>query len=1715
MPGHGSKKQAQRTKGNTKPSSSSEAAKLLLEAGTAPTGFIGFGFQSSSPGYVPVSHSLDDVDSSLDSDIRMVLRKLSKRDATTKVKALQEFSSLCKEKDEESVKAVLPYWPRIYNKMALDVDHRVREMTQTAMNTLVLRMRKNLAPNLKTLMGAWLLSQCDTYPTVATAAQQAFQTAFPPTKQTDALVFCKQESTEYLLDNILRQTPLTLSDPKTTEKEDMENKYNRVLTSSLLALRKLLTALPADQLTSLSDKMDSLLKDPKFWKHGKSQVISVQAAVYSFLAGLCQTLPGTVTQHSKKVSTHILHNIDETDAVICPCLWEAVLSLVSYIDDCWQHINVEKAFWPKLRKYLENGCHGNACLMGGDLLPFLSKVPPTLLGEGYKFYIEFFNYFKSGLSKDPVQASPSELGALVRAFFECAQFVIKSAMKSSKDEGLLEIMFSDQIMQVVHASLFESTSALHRTPLYSLLGNLLTSLETSDECTQSVSNFWSELRLCVSDRLGSALSSEERYFTDRLIQFVKCLIFPQSGNKAKTDVKVKVKFAAGDVVPGMEQLSVNQQERRELSRGAKEFVHMMTIKSFEMAHRNHNKENLHLFAALIELLPEEETIKDIIERCHGDVKTDQSHSSYFVFNVCLPWLHQSQALEENDSVQLISVICSFIPLLESSVVDTLLEELCKTITSFLVFYNLLSKMVQIQRQMAGVDNWLHSDSLGEKIVSVAHTVCEESLGNSEEDKIQKGWDILTLVLSAGIDRVKPSTVHGILQTIHKSLADLELNKDKQQADLAVKFVAKATTSFFLHLKDAGMLHAGEDLLVSLFSICADHSFQLQDSTRQEAEIAWTSGISSVVKETGGFLQEGSVLYRFKDVIQKQLLRTETMDSFQCLFHSTEKLLGVIRGSLPREDETEENPVVSVFLSELFIKTPPTLTKSMAEYCLVSGRLSYLNFPAKSDGSFNLTQTLYTTLFNVQLLLTSDYCYDNQEILLTVLESVALVLVYQDMEKRMLVRFADIIKGIETLEEKTKSVVLQMSHQKGNALINYTLDRCKDDGSLSLSLSEVLPGVLSDSENQVNVNSLVERFSELDEHSIQTLQTVAGHLDMAGLITLTEVMVARIISCDVENVMSANGGISALSVLNSALRSKANDEMAELGTSVLTQVMTWKDQMDDLLLCECNLVDADGVKVLANVEIVRFLQRAVQYFPYKLSDKAWDFILCTAVSLIQTVSESESQLMTSVPVQVFTLSVCLLVSEVAHTIEDISPVQQDICPKNLATEWEEFFSEGIFSSLLPVFHGLTSNLKKKPLRGVLDCLVRGVASAASYCPKQQVLGHKLPAYLIADQLSPLPDTLQSLLNHMTPCLMFPHRSVQSAAYHILKRVAPELPGYDKEETMEGEEEQNSRSPPVSLIQIITNKHSTTLSTVLLDLSVDQKFIVEPFTEIYQHVLAYLLSWKLLLTSFHHSPAELRSKYAAYLQENGCMNQLMSVIFRLMPEVPINKDKSNIFEKPFSLQASGEPSSFEICELACSVYKDALKTTPALVRLWWKDQDRKSVSYVDKFTSKYVSPVLCTEEISSLDAIDKKDVNFTVKTRPSTREVVAVHTLEEVCIEVVITLPQNYPLGNITVSSEKKVGVTAQQWDKWLLQLNIFLQHQNGSIMDGLRIWRRNIDKRFEGVDDCMICFSVLHGTNFQLPRLSCKTCKKKFHSACLYKWFQTSHNSTCPLCRNLF
>ena len=59
-------------------------------------GFIGFGTFHSDLGYVPAIQGAEEIDSLVDSDFRMVLRKLSKKDVTTKLKASFVFIKMIK-----------------------------------------------------------------------------------------------------------------------------------------------------------------------------------------------------------------------------------------------------------------------------------------------------------------------------------------------------------------------------------------------------------------------------------------------------------------------------------------------------------------------------------------------------------------------------------------------------------------------------------------------------------------------------------------------------------------------------------------------------------------------------------------------------------------------------------------------------------------------------------------------------------------------------------------------------------------------------------------------------------------------------------------------------------------------------------------------------------------------------------------------------------------------------------------------------------------------------------------------------------------------------------------------------------------------------------------------------------------------------------------------------------------------------------------------------------------------------------------------------------------------------------------------------------------------------------------------------------------------------------------------------------------------------------
>lgn len=64
-------------------------------------------------------------------------------------------------------------------------------------------------------------------------------------------------------------------------------------------------------------------------------------------------------------------------------------------------------------------------------------------------------------------------------------------------------------------------------------------------------------------------------------------------------------------------------------------------------------------------------------------------------------------------------------------------------------------------------------------------------------------------------------------------------------------------------------------------------------------------------------------------------------------------------------------------------------------------------------------------------------------------------------------------------------------------------------------------------------------------------------------------------------------------------------------------------------------------------------------------------------------------------------------------------------------------------------------------------------------------------------------------------------------------------------------------------------------------------------------------------------------------------------------------------------------------------------PAMVRLWWNSQEKRVSTVVEKFTVKYISPVLSAQEISSVQLSDQlsdsmavscSSIQFIIYSRP---------------------------------------------------------------------------------------------------------------------------------------
>jgi hypothetical protein len=146
-------------------------------------------------------------------------------------------------------------------------------------------------------------------------------------------------------------------------------------------------------------------------------------------------------------------------------------------------------------------------------------------------------------------------------------------------------------------------------------------------------------------------------------------------------------------------------------------------------------------------------------------------------------------------------------------------------------------------------------------------------------------------------------------------------------------------------------------------------------------------------------------------------------------------------------------------------------------------------------------------------------------------------------------------------------------------------------------------------------------------------------------------------------------------------------------------------------------------------------------------------------------------------------------------------------------------------------------------------------------------------------------------------------------------------------------------------------------------------------------------------------------------------------------------------------------------------------------------------------------------------------LTIKVNINASEVIASYSIagddDEHPLTMLVKLPPTFPLNQAEVKSVSvRTTFDERRWKGWLRSAQGVIAFSNNSVVDGLLAWRRNVVGALHGRSECTICYSLV-GEDGKLPTRKCKTCRNSFHLMCLSKWFSSSGNRQCPLCRSDF
>ncbi|KAF0764977.1 E3 ubiquitin-protein ligase listerin [Aphis craccivora] len=1607
----GKKQVAQRVKNNYKPSSSARAQLLLSTTDTY--------------GVVPDKLKFpfaDILDCNVSPDFQVVLKKMNKKDSTTKLKALKEFVALCDSKDEDTIREVSAPWIAQYVNLCKDNEPRIREGTQKALRSYLNRVHRNVAPFLKRFFAHWFVAQYDTHPPTASVALSTFENTFPPNKRTEVIVFCQKEIFNYLIENITNSALLNTK----VDSDEIKEMQIRTATSCLYATATFLISLPAENIENIeSDLKSMLLTNSTYWKLNKHPTPSVRQAWYTLLHSILFKLQHFLESECKKVAFAVFDNIDEDNVTVSVVIWKNIMIVLSKpeLNYFWSQSNAEKIFLPKLWKLLScsKGCISSAY---ENLLELCKNCPVMNTITTTEFYLKCIASIIQGLEKMSNRFDRTNFVSGIETLFDFVTYILRN---NSEDE-----LFSNSVIsEVLPLIKFSLTGKLAKTMTPPVISHLAVFLEflTNNKLHSLKTTLWDNLNTLL---IGSGLD-EEIVFDNIIGQLqVHLIVLNHLKNpivKKKKNLRVTFEESGEVFLPSKQLLSDDYQN---------DLANFVNVVLQFYLDRTSYPEVGHMYAnhvcQVILAFKNYGVDQKLSQTLPGT--NDNTSSSFRLYDRYVKtWINDEKVLTYNS----ISVIIGLLETIDNdneriTMIDDLnlfgLDVVLKEIMKYISEGNTLPIVIC---------DWLEATPMQDEFKKFISFNVDLNKSN-----------LLTNCLILTENTVCKKWTKVLLETVHTNPTS--------------PLVSMLRQIFERKLSDQSFVNAHLDLIFNILEclICTYLEKSQDGECRDQEELSqtWKLVLNYMIDS-----HDNEVMKRCSLVVTNYLQITgvdiEHVESAVDQFIEDFSLC------------TKQNTLPIKFLNEL-IKCANSIDHSKAIKCCelasyVDGSLFYTgnieNDIDTSDECFDNVYALYSHMyvFTKQILK-----FFNEHELPNQLENVDEEFVNIMADVICNRKYCCKIKNAILEDTKTSVAVLIQSQSKNvaNAIINKIIYKTIDNGPYWCKSLEFMLDMLSlSNEELINLYN-----SAMSKHS-----------DSPNFIHIIQVFVSF---CGMSNLEYDHLSLAdTRCVWNVHFRKTTNSD-------TMSQMQKVLDSEEKLLTsdAECLKDEKTMVETIRNIEFLNliFLYTDDASIILKYSKTIFNRLESIMLTLTKVVNFDSK---TYLPIGVATALV-----------------------GSLFVKLMKFYHEEIYKNVPQSNENLI--LFRSDTKIVRDCLVKIWVELSKNC-------NSCVHELVLEALSNAMNYLEfeeidqkhwfSLCSELINSDCYP---IEITAYNILDRLC-EVRKVDVDTDFESDQ------VPFELSTLPLQKLQDLMCLMLTDIKIGSTFEPETFSEDLKNTRVYLLVWNVIFKLCSKLDSQERYKYISHLNNNNSISILMENLLKLMPQSIIktyaNNDVNPIIKDLFNTRPSCLSTDYwnnkKLWHMVCWTYYNLLHTLPAVVRKWWVDSEHKVSTLVDKLTTKYVSQSLIVQEFQDIKQAEKID-NIVVNLYENRGILIVSYMIEEMAVDITIQMANNHPLGLIKVNSDKSM-INMSQWKGWLKQLALFFSHQNGSIIDGIYLWKLNITKKFDGIEECYICYSILHNSNYQLPKSACRTCHKKFHSSCLYKWFVTSNKSTCPICRNLF